>query len=354
MAAAIPGAVPAAAPVAAIPGGGPWGCAPCPHPGGGPCGCCHPWGGPLGLLHAHGEPDRHGLGPRLRGRHARGRPRRLRLLRRGRLLRRLWRGSGRRGDRRRGCRRPPGAPLEGVVVEQLREPDGPEQRLERRAVAPVVVGDGRAHRGRPRRQRAHLLHAGGELDLLHGRVVVGVGGDDGQRAGLVVVEHREHAVEIGGAERDALQHARLDHRLGELLGGDEAGVVGGGDELEEVGLGEQLEVDERLLDPALLSPRVLDRVLVILALDPPLGEQPIRDALVDTGETSVGHQGAGPEDGEATTAPPRPNIPAVPRRREGIAKRPEGLRPRAPRGVSCPVPRESPRCSRAPGPADQP
>jgi hypothetical protein len=32
---------------------------------------------------------------------------------------------------------------------------------------------------------------------------------------------------------------------------------------------------------------------VILALEPPLGEQPVRDALVDTVEAIVRHQGRG-------------------------------------------------------------
>jgi hypothetical protein len=116
-----------------------------------------------------------------------------------------------------------------------------------------VVGDRRAHRGGARDEGAHLLHASGELDLLQRGVVVRIGGDHGEHEGFVVEEHREDAVQIGRLHGHALEHARIDHGLGELLGGDEARRVDGGDELEEVGLAHQLEIDQRLLD-AHLSP----------------------------------------------------------------------------------------------------
>src|SRR5690606_35245981 len=82
--------------------------------------------------------------------------------------------------------------------------------------------------------------------------------------------------------RDLREHARLDDRLRELLGRDEAGVVDGRDELEELGLVEDVELDDGVLDAAPHPHRVLHRTTMVVRGDTPLEDEAIGNPLVQS------------------------------------------------------------------------
>ena len=127
--------------------------------------------------------------------------------------------------------------------------------------------DAGAHHAPQRDVRVDLVHVGDGRDVAEELLVLGLGGDDGKDAPLVIHRQRQEVVRLGQADRHAVQQVARDLRARELLRRDVAGLQLRGEEAEERGLPEQTHLDERVAEAMPGETLLLQRLLHGLARD---------------------------------------------------------------------------------------
>jgi hypothetical protein len=147
-------------------------------------------------------------------------------------------------------------------------------------VAVVRLADGGLDGARTPHERAHFFHAGGELHVVQGGRVVGIGRDHAERRRLSVVQHREHGVALGQLLRHLVERDAIDVGLGQLLGRNEARLVQGRQVFEQRRFIESLELEDDLLHALARARDQVQRCLLRFRGDEPIGKQSFEESRI--------------------------------------------------------------------------
>jgi hypothetical protein len=147
-------------------------------------------------------------------------------------------------------------------------------------IAVVRLADGGLDGARAADESAHLFDARGELNIVQRRRVVRIGRDDAERRSLRVVQNRKHGIALGQLLRHLVERDAIDVCLGQLLGRNEARLVQGRQVLEQRRFVQRLELEDDLLDAIARPGHQVQRSLLRLRGDEPIGKQPLEKSRI--------------------------------------------------------------------------